>query len=763
MIEEREPSGGMVPIRNEALSRRIQPLPVAPAGGYAGTTFSGPMPDNLLLIVWRSRWIVLFSVVLTLAAGFVYIQVVTPIYVSTAKLYLNYAGIRVSQAYELGSMPRTDKYLRTQTGLLSSTTVLASAYERLEPEKLRTFQEVDIPVAFLQNKLRVDVGKNDEIISVSFGSPYPLDAAQIVNEVVEAYFGWRSDHEQRDVHQILKSSEEQKTLKEQERTAKEKELDSFLEASLSLTQGSDQSGVATQRYLELQNACLHARTATEKAAQLREAVQDFMGDPSALQHYLQVVGVVGAGAGARAERDSLQAKLMELRLRKQELTDQWTPKHPAVVAIASQMEDLEAQLAKLDKEFAATMLAVAERQYQEAQDTEAQLLQQYEEQGKLVAAANLKNVKYVRLQTQIDSLAKSSQTLEQDITEIKKVIGEEDVGRLRMERMESARAALEPSEPQKSKIMALALVLGLVLGGGVAVARGCIDQKLQSADEISAALGLPILGVVPQMSRRGQAQTRAQVVFLRSDSVEAEAFRTVRTAIFFRAQEKAARTLLVTSPGPSDGKSTVVSNLGIAMASAGQKTLILDADFRRPTQHRIFAVDHLERSLSGVFAGQVKLSDAIQPTHVRNLSLLTCGYGIANPAEVLNSPQFARLVQKVAAAYDRVLLDAPPVTVVTDAQIIGANCDCTVLVLRANRCTRKIAQRALDALRSVGVHPLGVIVNEVNKGSGHYGYGYYRKAYAREADRRSGTRNHRNEGTAPAPPRVAALTPERGG
>jgi len=173
-----------------------------------------------------------------------------------------------------------------------------------------------------------------------------------------------------------------------------------------------------------------------------------------------------------------------------------------------------------------------------------------------------------------------------------------------------------------------------------------------------------------------------------------------------------------------------VSNLGIAMASAGQKVIILDADLRKPTQHLTFGTDHSHPCLADVFAGRAKLPEAIQTTKVHGLNLLTCGEVLSNPAEVLNSSRFARLLEYLGKTYDRVLVDAPPVTAVTDAQILGALCDYTILVLRADKTTQRMAQRAIDTLQGVGSRILGVVVNGVHKSDGRYGYyGRYRKPY----------------------------------
>jgi capsular exopolysaccharide synthesis family protein len=227
----------------------------------------------------------------------------------------------------------------------------------------------------------------------------------------------------------------------------------------------------------------------------------------------------------------------------------------------------------------------------------------------------------------------------------------------------------------------------------------------------------------PDVVRRGQK------AHLEPKSIVAEAYRTIRTAVFFGVPKGEAKTILITSPSSGDGKSTIVSNLAIAMAQAGQKTLIIDADFRKPMQHNIFEIAREEKGLADVVADVVNLEEAIQPGPVEGLDVLSCGTEIPNPSEVLNSDAFARLLREFAERYDRVIVDSPPVGPVADSQILSALCDITLLVLRADVSTRRHSQHARDSLLGVGGHLLGAIVNGVRRKHGHYGYysdyGYY--------------------------------------
>ena len=216
---------------------------------------------------------------------------------------------------------------------------------------------------------------------------------------------------------------------------------------------------------------------------------------------------------------------------------------------------------------------------------------------------------------------------------------------------------------------------------------------------------------------------------LKPKSIIAEAYRTIRTSVFFGAARGKARTILITSPAPGDGKTTLASNLSIAIAQAGQRTLIIDADLRKPKQHRIFDIGS-EPGLADVLSGEVRLDDAIKQGTVKGLDILSCGSQVSNPSEILNSEAFALILDNLMKCYDRIIIDSPPVVPVADSQIIAARCDIVLLVVRADKSTRKIAQRARNNIVSVGGNLLGVIVNDVAHKHSRYGYyGRYQSSY----------------------------------
>jgi capsular exopolysaccharide synthesis family protein len=653
---------------------------------------------------------------------------VRPVYTSTCRLYLDNVNLPRELANDLIQTPQTERYLYTQVGLLKSRPVAARAMERLEPQRLQTFNGVDMPAEFIRKHMQIDVGRKDEIISVSFRSAYASEAAEIVNGVVDAYMTSRSEHGQESSVQVLTILQEQMAQTNKELEEKRHALIDLQTRSAPTGAGSNQGEGVMRRYLAVQDAYVQAKLKMLDADELLASIRALSKDPIALRRYVRSKESPDAYSAADQERTPLETRMVDLELKRGNSLEKLTPDHPRIADMASEIEQIRARLSELDDRFVTASTDAAEQQYAEAKNRLEKLAPLLEEQEKQAQTSNAEATQFQWLRSDVDTLMAHRQTLDEKIRQIQTMI-DEDAGQLRMAILEPAAPAEVPSAPQKAKILAAALMLGLLIGGTIASLREWLNHSLCSVEEISALLHVPILGVIPAMRRRRKFRERGQRVRLQPYSPEAEAFRTVRTALLFGAPKDGVKTLLITSPSRRDGKSTLVSNLAIAMAQARQKTLVIDADFRKPVQHTIFEVDHQELCLGSVLAGTMELGAAIQRTRVEGLHLLTCGHSVSHPAELLNSRRFASVLRHLARVYDRILIDAPPVIVVTDAQIIGALADATVLVVKADACTSRAAQRAEEALQSVGARLLGVVINDVRKTGDRYGcyFGRYRR------------------------------------
>ena len=686
----------------------------------------GIVPEDLIQIIWRNRWIMLLTIVMALGVGLTYITVATPVYTSTSRIYVQQSGPKILSEAE-GVMTQSKNYLYTEAELLKSTPILSSALERTDIKQLKIFRKIDNPVDYLKKKgLSVSVGKKDDIIDISSDSPDPVEAAQLVNAIVDSYRTYHATRKRSTNGEVLKILQDEKHSRDKELTQKLKAMTALKSENIALAFEDRNSNIILDRLDTLSAELTQAELQMVEAKSVYENYKAMIADPVRLKLFAESEKAKGIYISNANEWSQLEAEFEQLHMQLSDLQKQPAHNQSAVNALQTKVKQIDDRLAFLCRKFAETQLAIAEQQYKAAKQKQEQIAGYFEAQRQEALQFNKQHGEYTILKSDFEQTKKLCDILDDRIKEINIT---EDTGSLNISVLESARPADKPSKPPKARYMAMAMLIGLVLAGGLALVRDRMDQRLRSMEEISAALGLPALGVVPSMSRREGPAIRGKKAYLDSKSVWAETYHTMRTAVLFSDTKANSRTILVTSPEAADGKSTVVSNLAIAMAQAGQKTLVLEADFRKPMQNKIFGVNHNNKGLSSVLAGADELEEVIKTTCVSGLDILTCGPDVQNPSETLHSGNFNKVMKLLTKQYDRIIVDSPPVLPVTDAQILASICQITILVLRAEKSTRKASQQAHDALVRVGARVLGVVVNDVPK-NGRYGYyggdGYYK-------------------------------------
>jgi capsular exopolysaccharide synthesis family protein len=268
-------------------------------------------------------------------------------------------------------------------------------------------------------------------------------------------------------------------------------------------------------------------------------------------------------------------------------------------------------------------------------------------------------------------------------------------------------------------------MLGLLIGSCLAFVRLSTDRRLRSTGQVEDALGAPVLSAVPRIRRRLRLGAGAAGAAAAPGSAAADAFRTIRTALYFGNRGQPSKTLVVTSAVKGEGKSTLATNLAVAMAHAGERILLVDADLRRPSLYRAFKVDN-RIGLSSVLNDPADLCDAVRATDVARLDLLTSGPIPSNPTELLGGEPFAALLARLSEGYDRVVLDAPPVLGMADALILGARCDATLLVVRLGVSDRSATEAAFAALVNIGVRSIATVVNAVRH---RHAYSHYTRRH----------------------------------
>jgi len=594
--------------------------------------------------------------------------------------------------------------------------------------KLDSLAGVSDRARYLRLSLATAVGKRDDIIRISAFSPRPQEAAQIVNAVVRAYKNWHETHQRSSTADLLEGFTEELEQRSQQLRTKEAELLEFRQKHPEAAENGHRGIVVSDRLDQLRQELYIASLAGIQHEGVWRRLQQYKDDPARFRQYVRTRADLLSIGEDDGERDRLEAELRDNQLQLQRTLAGGTVQHSQVAFLQKRIDQIPEEIAELDRKYVQGQLALAEALADEAQKTDKQLKDMYQQE--LVNVQNLDGLaaRYAFIMSERDTIQKLRDSLMERINNLDLNTPLEG---LKINVLEVARPAAEPFAPKTSKIMGIALVAGLVIGSGLALVRDWRDQRVRSADEITAILGVPVLGAIPSMPRRRLVPPGKRLRFA-SGTRESEAYRAVRTALFYGTSREEATTILVTSPDPLDGKTTLVSNLGIAMAQAGQRTLILDADLRKPKQHRIFTGNGQTAGLTDLLVGTTTLEEAIRTTEVDGLEVLAGGQSIPNPSEILSSGTFADMLARLRERYDRILIDSPPVGVVTDAQVLASLSDLTLLVLRAEKSTRQVTQRARDALLTVGARVLGAIVNDVprkkNNKYGHYngyGYGYF--------------------------------------
>ena len=291
--------------------------------------------------------------------------------------------------------------------------------------------------------------------------------------------------------------------------------------------------------------------------------------------------------------------------------------------------------------------------------------------------------------------------------------------------------------------------MGLLLAVGIVLALEYLDDTVKSSDDVEAVTGLPTLGTILKMKGDGgRSEIYRLATLLYPRSPAAEAYRTLRTNVEFATVDEPARTLLVTSSIPGEGKTTTASNLAVAFAQSDRRVILLDADLRKPGVHKLFGLPNTVGLTSLLRRDEAGIDDVAQATEQANLRVITTGPLPPNPAELLRSQRMRTILEQLTAAADLVILDSPPLQAVTDAAILASITDGTLLVVDAGRTRRGAARNGREALAKADARTLGAALNRLSgRAAGDYVYYDYYGTSGKDAARRQAS-----EGAAAARP-----------
>lgn len=290
----------------------------------------------------------------------------------------------------------------------------------------------------------------------------------------------------------------------------------------------------------------------------------------------------------------------------------------------------------------------------------------------------------------------------------------------------------------------IGIAFGIGLGLGIAFLVEFNDTSITTNEDVENYLDIAVLGTIPhivmmdkqkrktlRLGKKKYGRTlypRHLFNFEGDDSVITESYRSLRTNISFVSPDKVLKTILVTSVAPSEGKSLTISNLAMAYAQMGKRTLLVDVDLRRPVIHHVFKYSR-EPGLTDLFTGTTGYEKIIRKTEKENLFLITAGRFTPNPAELIGSNKMMQHIEYFKNEFDIILFDAPPIIAVTDATLLGVKVDGVLMVIKSNYTERNDAVRAMSLMKNVGVHVFGAVLNDIDLSHRYSSYSYYKYYY----------------------------------
>jgi succinoglycan biosynthesis transport protein ExoP len=690
--------------------------------------------------IFKHNWIILFSAIICFAAVLVYTFWMSPVYESVVRLQIDPSrssnlGLDDMISEKLGTSDGNSR-IQTEVKVIQSDTVAMRVIDSLGLAKQPAFagksasgMKVTDPLAMsasdrqrllsrFQGSLKVQVLPNTQLVEVRFRSTDPKLATDVANAVVDKYMRRNLQTHYEGTVQVSNWLSKQMEDLQTKAAESQQKLAEFQKENNIL--GSDENDNIVVDRLKLLNQQLTEAEADRivKEARYRLAATSNPELIGALDPNMQIL---------RTQEADLKAQLAQFN-------SKYGSGYP-------KLRELQVQLGRLDADIATEVTNVAKRmeeEYLSAAKTESALRGQFNDQKNQAYKLNEHAVEYAVLKHHVESGRELYDTLQLKLRMAGVTAG---LNSSYISVVDRAEVPARPVEPRVGIYLLLGALAGLVAGLLLAFVIESLDDTLSSSEELETCLGIPVLCSVP-INRPARLKTDPaeaenvlpsapfMVDFPRSQA--AEAFRGLRTSLLLSSPDRQPKVIAVVSSVPSEGKTTVSVNLGVAFAQRGESVLLIDADLRRSTMHTHFGLSYSRYGTSTILTQGMDPRAILTPMEsMPNLKLLPAGPHPPNPAELLGSKRMIEVLTALSAEYDRIIIDTPPVLSVADSLALANIADAVVLVVRSGIARKKAVLRVRDLLRRANSNVVGMVFNCVNLQLEQYYYGkgsYYGKS-----------------------------------
>jgi polysaccharide biosynthesis transport protein len=709
-----------------------------------------PHLSDYLLILRKHMWLILTFVVAVVTLVAIATFRTQPVYVATARIEIdrqnsNILPFQGVDAYDL--MIDTDNYIETQSKILTSETMALETIRNSGLSALPQYASPNGPseavatgslanqksppeLAGFLASLSVRRVPGSRLMDVSFESTDPQLAARIVNAHIETYvqrnFQSQFDSTTRATTWLRDQLEELKI-----RVQRSEDARIAYERQNQIWTLDDKQNVTSQRFADANRELTVAQNERVK----RQAILEF-----AKSGNIDAVPQIQSDP-ALAE---FQRRLTDTTSQHREALEQFGPNFPKVQRLQAQIKDIQENIQKEKQNIIDTL----DSEYRQAVAREVMLSKELDIQKQEVNQMAGKMVEYNILKRE----AEANKVLYDGLlTKLREAGVSAGLRSSNIRIVDPAMVPTAPSRPAKARNIGLAFLVGLVGGIGLALTREYMDNTVKTPDDIETLARLPSLAVVPQFeatsgngaSRRqkllpgfssnGHGKRMELVAQHLPKSQMSEAFRALRTSLLLSRADHPPQVILVTSALPREGKTTAAANLAVTLAQLGDKTIVVDADLRKPGVARLLSMTGGSYpGLSSYLAGASSLDAVIVPhPTVPNLAAIPTGPLPPNPADLLSSHRVAEAIAELRKSFKFIVIDSPPVMAATDAVILSVQTDGVLLVVRSGETPKEAFTRTRDLLISVKCNILGVVLNAVDSSSPdyYYSYRYYPYSY----------------------------------
>ncbi len=703
----------------------------------------------------RKNWILMVLVLCAgIAVAYVYTAGQTRIYEAIGTVQFDPQPLRPlggKTDNEQESYWTNAEYFATQRQILTSRRVAAAVVHKLGlhrdpgflglPPGAKANATEEDTAESLRGRLSVRAVQESRLAEVTLTDPDQARAQRVLTSVLETYVEQNLSTSLASANTTAEWLDTQLVKLKTDLESQEMDLHDFKTKNNLLSVSFDDQSNMLRAQIQQLNAALTSLKAKREAVAARLAVLEKINidDPAGIPDSELLSGALGTLKGNYATNRSELGRLISMG------------KGDAYPEVAAKRAEVDATRAALLRELENVRHGVS-MDLDAVQRELGGVSGLYESAKKQALELNINELRYTRLRRSKDSTERVfGMVLERSA----------DSGLSKVMPFNNVRVVDRPLRPgapvypKPVQSMVLGAVVGLLLGLLAAVGREALDRTARSAEQIEAELGIPCLGSLPdsagraaarglyapyygsdtseERGKRSKAKASAEpempgraelLVHSHPKSTVAEAARAIRTNVLFLSPDRPFKTLLVTSAGPSEGKTTMATSLAIAMAQTGRKVCLMDCDLRRPRVRDIFQCESA-LGVTTTLLQPERLDEALFQTEVPMLSILPAGPTPPNAADLVQSEAFRHLLANLTQRFDHVVIDSPPICIVTDAVIASTRVDATFLVVRAQRSRRDMVRRALRSLRDVGSNAPGFIMNASAEAGFRYEYGYH--------------------------------------